>query len=278
MYFFMDNSEFTRRYLGVLFPTDYFVLGGYLASTREMKTIEDGVKEIKENYEIPVNLPIKWNLKDIRKIYQSSEKLDIYKKIMDYSDEIRLSMVSLLNRINCKLIMSAKPAYKKEFRRKAYEWAFINILQRLGYAAYEEIQSADYPSISIIMDWPEAQDRSFFRTYSNAYYLGEPNFDCGDLKALNFNVNLAVSTTINSPHLQLADICVGITKEFIRWSYEEKNVEKVKKFFPPLVPFFRKGPRDKITRYGLIVNTEDYPLIEKKIKEIQEIAEDEIPF
>lgn len=278
MYFFIDNSEFTHKYLGVLFPIDYFVLGGYLASDREMKIIEDGVKEIKENYEIPVNLPIKWNLKDVRKIYEYYEKLDVYKKVMDSSDEIRLSMISLLSRTNCKLIMSAKPAYRKEFRRKAYEWAFINILQRLGYVSDEEIQADSYPTISIIMDWPEAQDRSFFQTYSNAYYLGEPNFGCGNLKALNFNVNLAVSTTINSPHLQLADICVGITKEFIKWCYKEKNIERVKKFFPSLSPFFRKSNEGKITGWGLVGNTKDYELIEKKIEEIKKNDEDEIPF
>ena len=64
--------------------------------------------------------------------------------------------------------------------------------------------------------------------------------------------------------MQLADICVGITKDFIRWCYEQKNMERVKTFFPSLIPFFRKSKEGKITGWGLIGNTKDYELIEKK--------------
>lgn len=278
MFFFMDNSEFTRKYLNFFRKIDYFILGGYLASAEQIKKIENDVDEIKENHKIPLNLPIKWNLKDIRRTYDKEGKLDVYDKIMDQSDEIRLLMISILNKRNCKLVMAAKPAYKKEFKKQAYNWAFINILQRLGYVAKDQMQSNIYPSVSIIMDWPEGGDRSFFQSYSDSYYRGQ-GFHCGNLKALNLDVNLVVSATINSPHLQIADICVGITKDFIRWSYEGKNKERVKKFFTSLIPLFRKSEEGKIMGYGLLVGkTEDYEKIEGRIKEIQEIEVDDIPF
>ena len=283
MYFFMDNSEFTYKWLRVLFRTDYLVLGGYLASLDDMKIMEDEINKIKENCEIPIDLPIKWNLKDdrIRKIYEKHEKLDVYKKLLSSADEIRLSIISVLNKTKCKLIMSAEPVYKGKLREQVYIWIFENILQRLGQALENEMQSQSnyYPSISIVMDWPGGDHRPYFQTYSKAYHFKQPGFFCGDLKALNMNVNFAVSTTNNSPHLQAADIFVGITKDFLEWVYKERDVERVKKFFPPLEPFFRKSKAGKIMGYGLIVGKkQEYEKVEKKIEEIKQIAENEIPF
>lgn len=284
MYFFMDNSEFTYKWLGVMFRIDYLVLGGYLASVDDMKIMEDEINKIKENYKIPIDLPIKWNLKDdrIHKIYKKHEKLDVYKKLLRSADEIRSSIISVLDKTKCKLIMSAEPVYKGKLREQVYSWIFENILQRLGQALENEMQSQSkhYPSISIVMDWPGGDHRPYFQTYSKAYYFKQPGFFCGALKELNMNVNLAVSTTNNSPHLQAADIFVGITKDFLEWAYKERDIERVKKFFPLLEPFFRKSKDGKkIMGYGLIVGKkQEYEKVEKKIEEIKQIAENEIPF
>jgi len=279
MFFFMDNSEFRSPWRGIKLllngkvisrEIDYFVLGGYLVSSNEMRIIEDRMVEVKNKYNIPVDLPIKWNLKDLKEFYKKRNKLDIYKNIMDKSDEIRLSIVSIFKDTECKLIIATKPAYGKDYRKNVYNWAFIDVLQRLGNIVQYELQNDIYPTISIIMDWPDSSDRSFFEIYSDAYYWGRPNFYCGALKSFNFNINLTTSITTNSPHLQIADICIGITKEFVKWCYKKENEERVRKFFPKLLPFFRRGPDNKIMGYGLIVGEkEDYNFIENKISEIQ---------
>lgn len=276
MFFFIDNSEFKRRFPLLEIDFDYFVMGGLLCSFEEAKILEQKIAEVKRYFGIPEEMPIKWNIKDLQGIYKLSDKIDLHKNILLQADEIRLSIISCLKETNLKIIMSATPAYNREWRKNACNWAFINVLQRLGLAV-SEIQQDIYPKISIIMDWPDSNDKSFFDTYSNAYHFGEPGFHSGPLKELDININLTAGVTIHSPHLQAADICVGITKDFIKWCYEGKNRQRVEKFFLPLLPYYRADNEGKILGYGLIVG-KDYSLIENKISEITKIEEDDVPF
>jgi len=282
----MDNSEFGCEWYKIIFNgkkvfseiVDYFVLGGYLSTFDDMKIIEDSLDKIKIKFGIPIELPIKWNCKDLQGFYKSKGRLDVYKNIIDNSDEIRLSLIDVLKKTNCKLIIAAKPVFSKDRRKDVYNWAFINVLQRLGNVAKHELKNDVYPKISIIMDWPDGGNRSFFDIYSDAYYAGQ-QFYCGELKGLDLNINLASSVTLNSPHLQLADILVGSTKDFIKWCYEDKNEDRVKIFFPSVLPFFRKSEYNKIMGFGLIIgNKDNYNKFEKKIEDIQKLEETEVPF
>lgn len=272
MFFFIDNSEFKRNIFGTNF--DYFVMGGFLCSSEDAKTLEKEIKEIKNKFGLSEEMPIKWNIRDLEKEYKRLNQLK-FNELLKKSDEIRLLLINSISKTDSEIIMSATRAYNREWRKDACHWAFENILQRLGLILQVQDNHQNiYPKISVYMDWPDSNDKSFFDTYSNAYYNKEPRFLSGPLKDLGINVNLGVGSTIHSPHLQIADICVGITKDFIKWCYEGKNTHRVQKFFLPLLPKFRKNKDGKILGYGLIVGKkdEDYPLIEKKIEELRLIC------
>jgi len=262
MYFFGDNYEASKEKP----EHEIFCYGGYLLKKNELKDIEKYYYKIKKEYNIPRDLPIKWNLKDVnlKKIYMERGQEKLLGEIIKNSNDIREKILSFLSDFSVELIFCSFRELREKTKKIDFiEWSFTNILQRIFYKNKR---------INIVLDRDEYIN-NLSKTYFSPYYLkkginGEDFYEncikniCNSLPFISFSV------TVYNPFLQIADIIIGACGNFLKNTIKNIENKQVKKCFLSIIPKIRGYP-NKIFEYGFLIHpSEDKGIIQMKFNEL----------
>ncbi len=246
-------------------------------------------------FNLPAWSPVKWNLRDrgLRNFYNAENWLSpiLLDEIMGVSQALRHDLLALLCEFNAIIFISGR--YDKNWqevaRQKYYEWAFENLLQRIGLLAKSRpLPEGEIPGVQIIMDWPQGNDKWLFDTYIGGFYFGRglttrQTYFSGPLHRLNFIDSIFHGSTLHSGPLQLADLCVGCCRDFLSWAYKGTGFQKFQGCFHELVNQFYTNEKGRLNDCGFKVAKDTRIDIEAKITEYidtfhQANENEDIPF
>lgn len=269
MLLYGDNSEFIAKSLK---KNDVFCVGGFLTSLDEVKKIEKVVDNIKLSYNIPFDLPIKWNMKDskLEKLYRNRGKEKELRNLILKSKELRENLFKELKPLKFEIIVSGARQLGNTSKKEVCSILFTNLLQRYSL---ELRNNPDIGPHFAVFDWEDETRDIYCEIFSGAYHKGigprGERFFSGEIRELGYTLPyLSFSVCIYNPLLQVADLIVGCYTTFFEYCFKNKNNELVKKMFPFIKQKTRRSPAGELLRWGIIFRPdEDENIIRKKLKE-----------
>jgi hypothetical protein len=258
MRWWADDADFySDSEIGTL---DVFVFGGIAVREGHAAELIANVEAIKAKHGHP-RAPIKWNFKDAEKFYSGSDKRkEIYAQMSKTCPEWRAEIFDVLGTSGVTLIVTAIEAYSNDkdkilaVRANCAQHVFANALMRYGLHAQEVGENAD-----VVIDWPAANERQPFNDeYQSAYSTGKTcgghKYRSGELYKLGFSDSVLFSTTQHSCMLQLADLVVGASRDFLRATLLAKKYGPGFDMLKRIKDRFRGAP-NKVSSHGLNVST-----------------------
>lgn len=253
--FFGDES--THRATALPHPfQQVFVLAGFAVQHDELTRLMEGIEAAKEQYGLKLRHPVKYNMRDdgLRAYYRSRRESALLKRIIPASDGLRGDLLSLLAVHSAKTFICAMGSWGTATHKTYYAWAATNLFQRLGYLGSPVKKT---PELVICLDWPTHDvGKAYFDIYHDPWHDGVghdgSDFFCGKLRSRSCFPDLAVGSTLHSPFLQLADLVVGATADFITWCLTERYWQRVEKFFPLVARQLHSHPSFRVSQTGFI--------------------------
>ena len=198
-----------------------FLFGGIIIDSFEEEKLRIMMKDVKSKYTYP-DLPVKWNFKDLKKVYEKFQKIDDYEKMLSDSYIWRNEIFDRSKGIDFKIVISALENFQyekdnlKQIKGDLNCILFSNSLMRLGLYA----QRVECEEFQVILDWPENSDPTpFSKEYYYAFNRGkskdEISFHSGKLSDLGFQESVLFTKMTHSNSLQFADLIMGSFKDFI---------------------------------------------------------------
>jgi len=273
---FVDDTEFPATASGN--KPDVFVFGGFFLTADRLGDLLIAISERKARHGLAPEDPVKWNLKDarLRRVYRERGKEDLLKRTIQASDRIRADLAQLAQEFDVTVMACAlERLYEHVDQRDCYRWAMENFLQRVGLMLEGRSEELAGPSLVLVVDWPQRKsDKGLFDIYAAGYHHGKAEdsdqlYFSGPLRDLGTLDCLVFGSTFHSAPLQLADIVVGITRDFLLWCYKGTNEKRVRKFFPFIGNLFHRDGSGRIGGRGLHVSPRPVGFdIDQKIQEI----------
>jgi hypothetical protein len=272
---YADNSELIGI-KGAEIP-DIFLFGGLIIDHDAECKLQADVERIKKIYSYP-NIPIKWNMKDLRDLYESKGMLDLYKRVIMKSRLWRTEIFKCLSATNCVLLVACIEGYSskrrilKERKEELSRFNFANGLMRFGLHVSEYKPNA----AQVILDWPDkGLSKPFDSEYGAAYYDGKTidkknTYRCGKLSSLKFADSVFFANMHYNIMLQIADLIVGATREFIECCLRKKEGGQGLDCLKLVREKFRGAPEQIIGR-GLIVPFNNIKLLAAVKKGVKEL-------
>lgn len=250
---FLDDSDFQ-----ITIPTHstryYQCFGGIFVPNTDLANLEIIINETKNNFNIPQELPLKWNFRDtkLKSVFVKSIGIERYQEILERDlDQIRTIIFQRFSQLNSKFIISIDEYISKNGQENAADFAFTNLLQRYGIELRER-RSGEMNLI--IMDRDEKRMNLLCRAYDEAYRNG-PGFHAGSLRAFSIPC-LGFSVTFYNPILQLTDMMLGCWTEFLKSSLNNSHLRPaISQNLTTLYPTLRKSSTGTVMQYGIITST-----------------------
>jgi hypothetical protein len=254
MIFFGDDTEFISRSRSGKSP-DVFCIGGFgISDFACVVRIEELIDSVKVAHDIPVDLPVKWNMKDnkVKKLYREKGQEALLKQISADFDDIRKEIMQELPQLGIRIIVSSIRNLGQT-KNQLYEWGFTALLQRFGLSAKTRGETINF----IVLDWEEEKRDVYCEVYQRAYSVGrgrgEEPYLSGPFKNIPAIPYLSFSVTVYNSLLQLADFVVGCTGDFLKSCYTGRNNRNVRRFFPFIRECLERSGGGQILNWGLIV-------------------------
>jgi uncharacterized protein DUF3800 len=198
-----------------------FLYGGILISREDEIALSNIMKKIKSEY-TGEHMPFKYNIKDVEEVYQRFDKQAEFENLKKDSVAWRKRIIEESLKFDYKIFISVienfQPDKKdqKEIKQNLSSFMFSNALMRVGL--YADEKSLDY--IQVILDWPEGNDskpfdKEYFYAYNKGINSNSQEYYCGSLNQLNFDQTLYYARCHHSNLLQLADIIMGATRDWM---------------------------------------------------------------
>jgi len=228
MRWFADNSELNGIKAGHI--PDILLFGGIAVSPENEKKLQKKIEDVKGAFGHP-RAPVKWNFKDLQKVYKDQNQETLYNDLLSNSKIWREEIFKQASTIDFKIILacieahSAKIKIIKNLKPELTRYVFNNGLMR--YALHVNEQKPI--RAEVILDWPDKKDSSPFDIeYANAYTKGETydhkeKYFSGSLENLNFLDTPVFANMNHSTLLQFADLIVGATREFVECCIGKKS-------------------------------------------------------
>jgi hypothetical protein len=231
----VSASERDRAMIMLLLRTgmripDILLFGGVVVAPEHEKALRDEVERVKGKYG-GSRLPIKWNFKDLKSLYQASKREEKYDRLLKESKAWRKEIFEALADLQFTIIIacieshSTKRDVIKIRKNELASFVYSNGLMRFGLLVREKRpQRAE-----VILDWPDQGDPSpFDREYASAYSRGKTidygiPYKCGNLCSLNFLDSSVYARMRHSCLLQFSDLILGATREFIECALGKKE-------------------------------------------------------
>ena len=228
MRWYADNSEL-NGIRGASIP-DILLFGGVTIQQSESKLIKETIEAVKSNYGYK-RAPIKWNFKDLKKLYISQGRVDLYNNLLSSSKEWRMDIMKCVAQLDFTIIISIVESHSiavktlRGYKPDLTRYVFSNGLMRFALHVQEE--SPD--RAQVILDWPDRGDsKPFDSEYVTAYNEGKTrernvSYHSGPLEKLNFYDCPAYVNMHHSTLLQFSDLVLGATREVIECALGKKE-------------------------------------------------------
>jgi hypothetical protein len=237
-----------------------FLYGGILISREDEIALSAIMKAVKAEY-TGEDMPFKYNIKDVEGVYRRFKREAEYEKIRNNSSSWRKRIIQESLNFNYKIFISCIENFQadrkdqKEIKQSLSSYLFANALMRVGLYAKE--MGLDY--VQAILDWPEGNDsKPYDKEYYYAYNRGSNSdgqeYYSGPLKNLYFDQTLYYARCHHSNMLQLADLIMGATRDWMETELQKRDYsigkELTSLFFPKLY-----GYPKKVLGYGINVSS-----------------------
>lgn len=229
MKWWADNSELNGIKEAEI--PDILMFGGIAISEDSEQELCSKIEMIKKNRCAHPRAPIKWNLKDLKYIY-NKEKIDnIFTKLLESVRECRLDIFKAIADSDGTIIIaciegySPKRAILKLRKDDLVRYVFTNGLMRFGL----HVKGTKPRYAQVILDWPDkGNSKPFDVEYAHAFSSGITSdkkvpYKCGKLCDLAFSDSVYFTNMTHSTMLQVADLVVGATREFIEYCLGKKG-------------------------------------------------------
>lgn len=259
MKWFADNSELNGIKEADI--PDILMFGGIAVPTDIEHELQSRIENIKGCYAHP-RAPIKWNMRDLKSLYERQGQAEIQVHLQDASREWRQEIFAALAEYEVTLIVACIECYSadrekiKATKEQLIRYSFNNGLMRLGL----HVQNSHPDHAQVILDWPDRNDsKPFDMEYSSAFSKGVTAessipYKCGALSSLRFLDSPTYANMYHSTLLQVADLVVGATREVIECCLGKKESGQGVDCTRIVRDKFRGAP-DQIFGYGISVSS-----------------------
>ncbi|MEX0998423.1 MAG: DUF3800 domain-containing protein, partial [Thermodesulfobacteriota bacterium] len=242
---FADNSELNSKWEAEI--PDILVIGGIVINTKDEPAINNEVRLIKSNYHSCSDYPIKWNIRDLKKYFEGRGLMDLYDRLLESSNECRASLLKILKKYDVTIIVSALLCYGrkrkslKDTKNDLTSMTFTNGLMRFAL----HVKDKKHENAEVVLDWPDKNLKTpFEEEYHTAYYSGS-HFLSGPLINLGFSDSPLFSSMNENCLLQLSDLVVGASREFLKFSMDSSKENTFGlSCFKDIRPLFRGYPNN----------------------------------
>lgn len=258
MKWYADNSELHGTKDSVI--PDILIFGGLMIETAQEKVLRASVERIKRKHCGYDRAPIKWNMRDLESLYKSQNMESLYKDLFASSQTWRREIFDEIAKTECLALVSCIEGYSadrqvlKDKKDELTGMVFSNALMRYGL----HVKGARADSAAVVLDWPDkGKSRPFDEEYASAYSKGTTpgnnvRYSSGTLSSLGFCDSIYYSNMNHSTMLQVADLVVGATREFIDFCLKQKKTTQGVSCTKQISARFRGAP-SRILGYGIIV-------------------------
>ncbi len=253
---YTDDSALKKNYGDSKRPV--FLYGGILISRSDEIEINLMMKRIKSQY-TSAEMPIKYNIKDVEEVYQRFEKESEFEVLKNQSVVWRKQIIEESLRFNYTIFIScienfqADKKEQKEIKQNLSSFLFSNALMRVGIFA----NSNNLEHIQVVLDWPESNDsrpfdKEYFYGYNRGVNSNSQNYFCGPLNAIGFEQNLFYARCNHSNLLQLTDIILGATRDWLETELQGRDYSIGKELSQLFISKFYNYP--DILNYGINIS------------------------
>lgn len=276
MKWYADNSELSGI-KGAEIP-DILLFGGLIVSPETENYVKAEVEKIKRRYSGHARAPVKWNLKDLRELYKTQAKELLYDRLMKTSRNWREEIFRCLADCHAVLLVaciegySSRRAVLKERKEELTRFIFTNALMRYGLHVRDEKPDVAY----VVLDWPDKGiSKPFDSEYAYAYRRGKTadgriTYQCGKLSSLGFSDSVLFTNMHHSTLLQVADLVVGATREFLECCLEKRKAGVGLDCIKLVREKFRGAPNQIVGR-GLVIPSGNATLLARAKRGVREL-------
>lgn len=259
MKWFADNSELNGIKEAEI--PDILMFGGIAVPANIEHDLRSEIEGIKARYAHP-RAPIKWNMRDLRALYESQGQVEMYECLQKSSREWRREIFTALAGYEITLIVACIEAYSadrktiKGTKEQLTGHSFSNGLMRFGL----HVQERHPDHAQVVLDWPDRGERKpFDEEYRSAFtqgvtVAGNVQYRCGALSSLRFLDSATYAGMCHSTLLQAADLVVGATREVIECCLGKKQSGQGVDCTRIVRDRFRGAPH-RIFGYGISVSS-----------------------
>ena len=274
MRWYADDSDI-RGIKDINVP-NILLFGGIVVKIEQEKALRKAIESVKSDFGHK-RAPIKWNFKDLKQLYTSQNQLPLWEGYIQNMHPFREKLFETLNHFEFSIIISVIQGYStektklNELKDDLTRHAFSNALMRFGLHAKENLpQRAE-----VVIDWPDKNNpKPFDSEYAWAYNYGKSMddipYNSGALEKHSFNDSVVYTKMVHSTLLQLSDMVLGATREFIEHCLDETKCGQGVNFLKHISCKFRGYPNHVIGR-GIIFNSQARTCIKKTTKKFEEI-------
>lgn len=272
-YWFADHTDF-RSQKGSQVP-DVFIFGGVLIPKEELEKLIGIFQDVKARYTHP-NMPVKYNLRDLKDKYEEFARGDEYRKLLNESYEWRQEIFRRASDLNYSIVLSCIESFQKgkaigDKKDDLLRYSFSNALMRVGM----EIESLG-ASCTVVLDWPVGNnpkpfDREYYAAFNDGKSIDGIKYLSGALRKLNFNGCVYYANMNHSIGLQFSDLVVGAFRDGVkahRDDHPENLGRDITKIFLPKI---RTDTRSRILQRGIIISKNNHSFIRFMKKYIEEL-------
>ena len=228
MRWFADNSEL-NGIRGAEIP-DILLFGGVVVPSESQAPLRVAIEAVKKKFG-NARAPVKWNFKDLAKLYEQDGIGKLFEPIMRESKTWRREIFAAAAMIDITVIVSCIECYSsdrlniKVAKPGLAGFAFSNGLMRFALHVAERKTDA----ATVVLDWPDGGDTGpYDDEYAHAFNYGtstnkEVKYLSGPLNRLGFTDSVTFTKSKHSTILQFADLVVGATREFIECAIGKKD-------------------------------------------------------
>lgn len=274
MKWYADDSDI--KTIKELKVPNMILLGGIVVSHENERRLREAVENAKSKFGNK-RLPIKWNFKDLKAKYEEQGQSHHHERMMTQMFELRRAIFDAVSEIDFTIIVSAVLGYSSDkkvlmdLKADLSRHVFANGLMRFS----QHVKEFNPDRAEVILDWPDGSiSKPFDIEYAHAYSNGKSKdgilYMSGSLESLKFNDSISYTRMPHSTLMQLSDIVVGVTREFIQHALDEDKSGHGIKLLGTIASKFRGYPNNVIGR-GISVNTRAAATrksIEKKFKDL----------
>lgn len=259
MKWFADNSELNGIKEAEI--PDILIFGGIVVPANIEHEFRLRIEGIKGRYAHP-RAPIKWNMRDLKSLYEKQDQVEMQTRLQESSREWRQEIFAALAEYEVTLIVSCIEAYSadrkkiKTTKEQLVGHSFSNGLMRFGL----HVQDSHPDHAQVVLDWPDrSESKPFDMEYSSAFNrgvtaAGNVPYRCGALSNLRFLDSPMYANMHHSTLLQTADLVVGAVREVIECCLGKKESGQGLDCVRIARDRFRGAP-DRIFGYGISVSS-----------------------